>query len=113
MEFVVDYFLPHLPTTISELVRLIGEAETFESKRRVDNTLNVVIEQTGQQVGIHSISVILYSFWRKISPFVPIIVGPLPQLCECLSRLYVTKHSNVWHQGNLQATTGSSRALCW
>ncbi|KAF9451646.1 ARM repeat-containing protein [Macrolepiota fuliginosa MF-IS2] len=64
VEFSVDYFLPHLPATISELVRLIGEAETFESKRRVDNALNVVIEQTGSQ----------------ISPFVPIIVQPLPQL---------------------------------
>jgi hypothetical protein len=47
----MDLFLPHLATTISELVRLIAEAETFESKRRVDNTLNVVIERTGQQVG--------------------------------------------------------------
>lgn len=47
----MDLFIPHLPTTINELVRLIGEVETFESKRRVDNTLNIVIEQTGKQVG--------------------------------------------------------------
>ncbi|KXN86407.1 Importin-11 [Leucoagaricus sp. SymC.cos] len=64
IEFSISYFLPHLATTISELVNLIGETETFESKRRVDNTLNVVIERTGEQV----------------SPFVPMIVEPLPQL---------------------------------
>lgn len=62
--FSVDYFLPHLATTAGQLVRLIGEAETFESKRRVDDTLNVVIEQTGPQ----------------ISPFVPMIIEPLPEL---------------------------------
>ncbi len=48
----MDLFIPHLPTTINELVHLIGEVETFESKRRVDNTLNIVIEQTGKQVGV-------------------------------------------------------------
>ncbi|KAJ3573347.1 hypothetical protein NP233_g2485 [Leucocoprinus birnbaumii] len=64
VDFTIDYFLPYLASTTSQLVRLIGEAETFESKRRVDDTLNVVIEQTGQQ----------------ISPFVPMIIEPLPQL---------------------------------
>lgn len=55
VHFAVDHFLPHLPTTISELVRLIAEAETFESKRRVDNTLNVVIELTGTQVSVEAL----------------------------------------------------------
>jgi hypothetical protein len=49
--FAVEFFLPHLQATISQLVHLIGEAESFESKRKVENALNIVIEQTGQQVG--------------------------------------------------------------
>jgi hypothetical protein len=50
--FTVEFFLPHLQAAISQLVHLIGEAESFESKRRVENALNIVIEQTGQQVGV-------------------------------------------------------------
>ncbi|TFK43406.1 armadillo-type protein [Crucibulum laeve] len=64
LEFVPDVFTPFLPATVSELVRLIGEAETMESKRRVDTTLNTVIEQAG----------------TRIIPFVPIITEPLPQI---------------------------------
>ncbi|EKM80164.1 hypothetical protein AGABI1DRAFT_120195 [Agaricus bisporus var. burnettii JB137-S8] len=75
--FAVEYFLPHLPATISQLVHLIGEAESFESKRKIDNALNIVIEQTGQQ----------------ISPFVPIIVAPLPQLWETAGDDWLFKSS--------------------
>ena len=47
----MSYLLPHLATIIGQLVQLIGEAETLESKRRVDTALNAVIEKTGHQVG--------------------------------------------------------------
>ena len=36
--------------TVSELVKLMGEADTMESKRRIDNTLNSIIEQSGDRV---------------------------------------------------------------
>jgi hypothetical protein len=35
---------------VKELVTLLGEADTFEIKRRIDYTLNTVIEQSGEQV---------------------------------------------------------------
>ncbi|KAG6833896.1 hypothetical protein H0H87_007907 [Tephrocybe sp. NHM501043] len=50
LELNTAYFAPHLPTVVSELIRMMGEADTFESKRRIDHTLNVVIEQVGQLV---------------------------------------------------------------
>ncbi|KAF8639750.1 hypothetical protein AX17_001012 [Amanita inopinata Kibby_2008] len=64
IEFDAEVFEPFLPTTVSELVRLMGEADTMESKGRINHTLNTVIEQSG----------------IRIVPFINIITGPLPQL---------------------------------
>ncbi|KAF9464415.1 armadillo-type protein [Collybia nuda] len=64
LEFQPDIFAPFLPTTVSELIQLMGEADTFESKRRVDHSLNVVIEQAGP----------------RITPFITAITEPLPKL---------------------------------
>ncbi|KAG6854858.1 hypothetical protein C0991_012048 [Blastosporella zonata] len=50
LEFETPFFEPHLPMVVSELIGMMGEADTFESKRRIDHTLNVVIEQVGQLV---------------------------------------------------------------
>lgn len=50
IDFSPNVFAPFLPTATSELVRLIGEAETLESKRRVDATLNTVIERSDSHV---------------------------------------------------------------
>jgi hypothetical protein len=52
IDLQIECFTPYLPTAVSELVRLIGEAETFESKRRIDHSLNVVIEQAGARVTV-------------------------------------------------------------
>nr|GAT59975.1 predicted protein [Mycena chlorophos] len=62
LEFDVEVFTPYLPDIVSELVKLLGEADTFETKRRVDYTLNVVIEQAGE----------------RISDFVSLIADPIP-----------------------------------
>lgn len=43
-------FLPFLPVTVAELLSLIAEADTMETKRRVLGTLNVVIERAGIHV---------------------------------------------------------------
>ncbi|KAG5716692.1 Importin-11 [Termitomyces sp. T112] len=64
LEFETPSFEPYLPTVVSELITMMGEADTFESKRRIDHTLNVVIEQVGQ----------------LIVPFIAVITQPLPQL---------------------------------
>ena len=45
-----ECFAPFLPTAVSELIRLLGEADTFESKRRIDHSLNVLIERSGDRV---------------------------------------------------------------
>lgn len=107
MGFAVEYFLPHLPATISQLVHLIGEAESFESKRKIDNALNIVIEQTGQQVGALRNDRPSFLYWirSKISPFVPIIVAPLPQLCT-FSQL-------IWGQLVQRLLMYASRGNCW
>ena len=50
VEFDLNVFLPVLPAAVTELLRLISEADTVESKRRILGTLNVVIERAGQHV---------------------------------------------------------------
>ena len=43
-------FLPYLPVTVTDLLSLIAEADTMETKRRVLGTLNVVIERAEANV---------------------------------------------------------------
>ncbi|PFH52845.1 hypothetical protein AMATHDRAFT_1887 [Amanita thiersii Skay4041] len=62
IDFDADVFAPFLPSIISELVMLMSEADTMESKRRIDHSLNTVIEQSG------------------VVPFIDMITKPLPQL---------------------------------
>ncbi|KAL0949404.1 hypothetical protein HGRIS_009466 [Hohenbuehelia grisea] len=64
LEFSLDVFTPYLPATVKELVKLTGEAETMETKRRVLHSLNIVIERAD----------------TKILPLVNIVTEPLPQL---------------------------------
>ncbi|KIK67986.1 hypothetical protein GYMLUDRAFT_36796 [Collybiopsis luxurians FD-317 M1] len=64
LEFDSNFFQPFLPQAVDELMNLIGEANTFDSKRKVDDALNVVIDRAG----------------AKIIPLVPLISGPIPAL---------------------------------
>ncbi|KAJ7180251.1 armadillo-type protein [Mycena crocata] len=64
LEFDINVFAPFLARAVAELVKLLGEADTLEMKRRIDYTLNVVIEQSGE----------------RISDLVGIIIEPLPNL---------------------------------
>ncbi|EMD40680.1 hypothetical protein CERSUDRAFT_111258 [Gelatoporia subvermispora B] len=64
IEFDADVFAPFLPTTVNELVRLTADADTLESKRRIANTLNTVIQRVE----------------TRIVPLVGIIAQPLPEL---------------------------------
>ncbi|THH02435.1 hypothetical protein EW026_g424 [Hermanssonia centrifuga] len=62
--FSSTFFAPYLPLAVTELVKLIAEADTLESKRRICNSLNTVIERSETQ----------------IVPLLGIVVEPLPQL---------------------------------
>ncbi|KAJ4481713.1 armadillo-type protein [Lentinula edodes] len=64
LDFDPDGFAPFLPQAVAQLMSLIGEANTFDSKRKVDDALNVVIDRAGKQ----------------IIPLVPLITGPIPEL---------------------------------
>ncbi|OCH87913.1 ARM repeat-containing protein [Obba rivulosa] len=64
VEFNADTFAPFLPTAVNELVRLAAEADTLESKRRVANTLNTVIQRVE----------------TRIVPLIGIVAQPLPEL---------------------------------
>ncbi|KAJ2930226.1 hypothetical protein H1R20_g6892, partial [Candolleomyces eurysporus] len=64
LEFSAEVFAPFLLDTITELVRLMDEADTSESKRRIATTLSAVLEQTKDMV----------------TPFMGIIAEPVPQL---------------------------------
>lgn len=77
IDFSPNVFAPFLPTATSELVRLIGEAETLESKRRVDATLNIVIERSESH----------------IIPFMAIIAEPLPHLWTTAGEDWLLKGS--------------------
>jgi hypothetical protein len=56
INFERECFAPFLPIAVTEMIRLLGEADTFESKHRIDHSLNVLIEQAGEQVAAHHIS---------------------------------------------------------
>lgn len=48
--FIPEIFIPYLPSAMSLLVQLAAEAGLLESRRRVMNALNVVIERMQHQV---------------------------------------------------------------
>ncbi|KIP12739.1 hypothetical protein PHLGIDRAFT_97377 [Phlebiopsis gigantea 11061_1 CR5-6] len=96
IEFEVDVFLPFLPVTVAELLSLIAEADTMETKRRVLGTLNVVIERAG----------------INIVPLLGVIVPPLPQLWSSAEEEWLFKGSLLETVTKLaEASQEQSRAL--
>ncbi|KAL0067569.1 hypothetical protein AAF712_005284 [Marasmius tenuissimus] len=96
LEFVLDSFKPFLSTAVSELMNLIAEVDGFESKGRVDNALNVVIERAG----------------GEMAPIVPVITGPLPQLWIEADTNWLFKNSLLVTVTNLvKAIGGQSTSL--
>jgi hypothetical protein len=43
--FDVNVFAPYIAPAVTELVQIIGDADTMESKRRIAASLNTVIER--------------------------------------------------------------------
>ncbi|KAF8663451.1 hypothetical protein AX16_001021 [Volvariella volvacea WC 439] len=64
IDFDADIFHPYLPAVLKELMDLIEEADTFESKQRIGQSLVTVIEQCGD----------------KVIPLMNIVAEPLPKL---------------------------------
>lgn len=86
LDFDPDGFAPFLPQAVAQLMSLIGEANTFDSKRKVDDALNVVIDRAGKQVCTPHELTALTALTRRCSvqiiPLVPLITGPIPELCK-------------------------------
>ncbi|KII94850.1 hypothetical protein PLICRDRAFT_47858 [Plicaturopsis crispa FD-325 SS-3] len=62
--FNADVFAPFLQPAVTELVRILAETDTSDSKRRITQSLNKTIERVGLQ----------------IVPFMPTVTQPIPQL---------------------------------
>ncbi|PCH41237.1 ARM repeat-containing protein [Wolfiporia cocos MD-104 SS10] len=77
LQFDADVFAPYMPGVVNELVRLMAEAETLESKRRIALSLNTVIEQSG----------------TRIVPLVQSIAEPIPQLWTAAGTDWLFKSS--------------------
>ena len=50
LQFDITVFEPFLPTVVTELMRLLSETDTFETKARILNALNTVITRAGARV---------------------------------------------------------------
>lgn len=48
--FDAQAFAPFLAITVPQLIHLMTEADTLESKRKLDQSLNTIIEQSGALV---------------------------------------------------------------
>ncbi|EPQ59406.1 ARM repeat-containing protein [Gloeophyllum trabeum ATCC 11539] len=64
IDFDPNIFAPFLPPAMKELLALLAEADNLESKRRIINTLNSVVERSG----------------TLIVPFLGAVTEPLPNL---------------------------------
>ncbi|GBE79528.1 ARM repeat-containing protein [Sparassis crispa] len=64
IEFNENVFAPFLSTAVNELVLLMAEMDSVDSKRQVANSLNAVIERVG----------------TRIIPLIPNVAEPIPQL---------------------------------
>lgn len=59
LKFDADVFATFLPAVVSALVRLTAEADTLESKRRITDSLNTVIERAEARVSAEFLSLLL------------------------------------------------------
>ena len=79
-------FSPFLGQTASEILQLIGEAETLESKRKVAGFLTTIIERAGKTVSLFQFE---SAFYLKTSSL----------------KQYLLDHTCCWrHHFNLTST---------
>ncbi|KAF8592605.1 ARM repeat-containing protein, partial [Ramaria rubella] len=79
VQFDGQSFQPFLGGFVTELVRLIAEADTLESKNRLTKSLNIVIERAE----------------IRIVPLIDVIINPLPQLWAEAGEDYLLKASLI------------------
>ena len=79
VEFDANVFAPYVAPAVNELVVIIGEADTMDSKRRIAASLNAVIERAEIRVGStsHLFSVCINGKYRSCLSF-----RLFPQLCH-------------------------------
>ncbi|THH15375.1 hypothetical protein EW146_g5093 [Bondarzewia mesenterica] len=77
LDFDANLFFPYLGGIIAEIIQLIGETETLETKRKVAGFLSTVIKRAG----------------TTIIPVVGVITGPLPQLWNSAGEDFLFKAS--------------------
>lgn len=53
LDFDADVLGSHLPVAVTELVRLAAEADTLETKRRVTQSLNSLVERVEVRVRLN------------------------------------------------------------
>ncbi|OAX44518.1 ARM repeat-containing protein [Rhizopogon vinicolor AM-OR11-026] len=65
VDFDFDIFAPYLPAVVTEIVKLMAEADTMEVKQRLAKSLNVVIERAGPRITPHAqmISTCIPQLW--------------------------------------------------
>ncbi|TFY83956.1 hypothetical protein EWM64_g62 [Hericium alpestre] len=64
LDYNADFFVPFMGPIVKELLALIGDAESTESKRKVAHCLNTIIDRAE----------------ARIVPLIPMITEPLPEL---------------------------------
>ena len=71
VEFDANVFAPYVAPAVNELVVIIGEADTMDSKRRIAASLNAVIERAEIRVGStsHLFSVRINGKYRSCLSF--------------------------------------------
>ncbi|KAI0755466.1 ARM repeat-containing protein [Irpex lacteus] len=77
LSFQIEVFLPYLPLVVNELIRLLTEADTMESKRRVLASLNTIIERAD----------------THIIPLIASVAQPLPGLWTAAGEEWLMKGS--------------------
>ncbi|KAI0092637.1 armadillo-type protein [Irpex rosettiformis] len=75
--FEIEPFLPYLPLVVSELIHLLTEADTMESKRRILGSLNTIIERAD----------------THIIPLIASVAQPLPELWTASGEEWLMKGS--------------------
>lgn len=83
--FNEDVFLPHMPSAIAQLIELTAEADAIETKRKLTDTLNVIVDRMGQKVSVFVMaaqySVSDSSRTLQVVPYMEMVVKPIPERC--------------------------------
>ncbi|KAI0030712.1 ARM repeat-containing protein [Vararia minispora EC-137] len=89
-----DNFAPYIPAILNQLVGLMEEVDSNESKRKVNDCLNAVIARAGD----------------KIVPFANLVTGPLAKIWAESGKEFIFKSSIMNTLGTLITSLGEHSA---